>query len=129
MEPEPLSPLDATFLNVEDSVSHMHVGSLVVVDGPPPPYADVLALIAAKLPGIPRYRQHVKVPPLGLGPPVWADDPHFNVEYHVRHTALPPPGGDEQLRRLVERVMSQPLDRDRPLWEVWMVEEIGRAHV
>jgi diacylglycerol O-acyltransferase len=71
---------------------------------------------------VPRYRKVVKFVPLQLGRPVWVDDPHFRLEYHVRHTALPPPGDEENLRRLVGRLMSQQLDRNRPLWELWMVE-------
>lgn len=120
-----LSPLDATFLHVEDHVSHMSVGSVVIVDGPAPAYADLVALVAAKIERIPRYRQHVRIPALNLGAPVWADDPHFNLEYHVRHSALPPPGGHDELRHLMGRVMAQPLDRGRPLWEIWMVEGLA----
>ena len=85
-------------------------------------------MVAGKLPLVPRYRQVVRLVPLDLGRPVWSDDPHFNVEYHLRHTALPAPGGEPELRRLVGRVMSQQLDRTKPLWEIWMVEglEDGR---
>ena len=117
-----MSPLDSMFLLAEDGITHMHVGSCAVFEGPAPAYDDVLALIAAKLPRIPRYRQKVRVVPGGLGRPVWVDDPHFNLEYHVRHTALPPPGSDADLDNLMGRVMSQELDRHRPLWEAWMVE-------
>jgi diacylglycerol O-acyltransferase / wax synthase len=117
-----LSPLDASFLHVEDSVSHMHIGSVAVLEGPPPPYADVVGRIRAKLPLVPRYRQVVRFVPLDLGRPVWVDDPHFSIDYHLRHTALPAPGGEGELRKLVGRVMSQPLDRTRPLWEIWVVE-------
>ena len=86
-----MSPLDSMFLLAEDGITHMHVGSCAVFEGPAPAYDDVLALIAAKLPLIPRYRQKVRFVPGGLGRPVWVDDPHFNLEYHVRHTALPRP--------------------------------------
>jgi diacylglycerol O-acyltransferase len=82
----------------------------------------VLALIGGKLAQIPRYRQVIRSVPFDLGRPVWVDDPHFNLEYHVRHTGLPAPGGDEELRKLVARVMVQRLDRSKPLWEVWVVE-------
>ena len=117
-----MSPLDASFLHVEDDVSHMHIGSVGIFEGPAPSYDAVLAAVGAKLPLVPRYRQKVRFLPLALGRPVWVDDPHFKLEYHMRHTALPTPGGDDELRNLVGRVMSQPLDRARPLWEMWIAE-------
>jgi diacylglycerol O-acyltransferase len=123
-----MSPLDASFLHIEDDVSHMHIGSIGIFEGPSPGYDKVVAMVAGKLPLVPRYRQVVRFVPLDLGRPVWSDDAHFHVEYHVRHTALPAPGGEAELRRLVGRVMSQQLDRTKPLWEIWMVEglEEGR---
>jgi WS/DGAT/MGAT family acyltransferase len=123
-----MSPLDASFLHIEDGVNHMHIASVALFEGPPPAYGDVCAMVRGKLPLVPRYRQVVRTVPFDLGRPVWVDDPHFCLEYHVRHTALPPPGTDAELRRLVGRVMSQQLDRARPLWELWMVEglEDGR---
>jgi WS/DGAT/MGAT family acyltransferase len=117
-----LSPLDALFLHIEDDVNHMHIGSVGIFEGPPPPYEDMTRTVAGRLSLVPRYRQKVASVPLSLGRPVWVDDPHFNIEYHVRHTALPRPGGEAELRRLVGRVMSQQLDRAKPLWEIWMVE-------
>jgi WS/DGAT/MGAT family acyltransferase len=119
-----MSPLDASFLDIEDSVSPMHIGSVSIFEGPPPPYAALLDMVDGKLPLLPRYRQVVRRVPFDLGRPVWADDPYFNVEYHIRHSALPRPGGEEQLCNLVGRVMSQRLDRARPLWEMWMVEGV-----
>ncbi|HXY44561.1 MAG TPA: wax ester/triacylglycerol synthase family O-acyltransferase, partial [Acidimicrobiales bacterium] len=92
-----------------------------------PGYGDLLSVIAGKLPLVEKYRKVVRFVPLNLGRPVWVDDTHFNLEYHVRHTALPPPGGDAELRRLIGRVMSQQLDRNRPLWELWMVEGLGQG--
>jgi WS/DGAT/MGAT family acyltransferase len=123
-----MSPLDASFLHIEDAVSHMHIGSVAVFEGPPPPYADFEAMVAGKLPAVPRYRQKVRFVPFQLARPVWVDDPHFNLVYHLRHTALPSPGGDHELRNLVGRVMGQQLDRNRPLWEMWMVEGLDRGH-
>jgi diacylglycerol O-acyltransferase / wax synthase len=123
-----MSPLDASFLHIEDGVSHMHIGSVAVFEGPPPPYEDFEAMVAGKLPAVPRYRQKVRFVPFQLGRPVWVDDPHFNLVYHLRHTALPAPGGDHELRNLVGRVMGQQLDRNRPLWEMWMVEGLDRGH-
>jgi WS/DGAT/MGAT family acyltransferase len=123
-----LSPLDASFLHMEDDVNHMHIGSVGIFQGPPPTYDELTGAVAGRLALVPRYRQRVATVPLSLGRPVWVDDSHFNLEYHVRHTALPRPGGGQELRRLVGRVMSQPLDRGKPLWEIWMAEglEEGR---
>ena len=120
-----LSPLDAMFLHVEDDVSHMHIGSIGLFEGPPPPHDELLDALARKLHLAPRYRRRVRFVPLEAGRPVWADDPHFRLGYHVRRTALPAPGGDGELRALVGRVMSQQLDRSRPLWEVWVVEGLS----
>jgi diacylglycerol O-acyltransferase len=117
-----MSPLDASFLHIEDAVTHMHIGSVGIFEGPAPGPDDVRAAIAARLPEVPRYRQKVRFVPLALGRPTWVDDPYFNLDYHVRRTALPVPGGDEELRNLVGRVMSQQLDRSKPLWEMWVAE-------
>ena len=128
MGPDRLSPLDTSFLHIEDHVSHMHIASVAIFEGPPPCFADIVAMVEGKLDLVPRYRQKVKFVPLELGRPVWVDDPHFNIEYHLRHTALPTPGGESELRKLVGRVMAQQLDRSKPLWEIWVVEglEDGR---
>jgi WS/DGAT/MGAT family acyltransferase len=123
-----LSPQDASFLHVEDDSSPMHIASCAIFEGPAPSQADVLRMVEAKLPLVPRYRQRVRFVPLTMGRPVWVDDPHFNLCYHVRHTALPAPGGQVQLRNLVGRVMSQMLDRTKPLWEVWVVEGLEDGH-
>lgn len=120
-----LSPQDASFLHLEDLVSHMHIGAVAILEGPPPAYDELAARVGAKLPQAPRYRQKVHFVPLALGRPVWVDDPYFNLSYHLRRTALPEPGGDEQLRLLVGRVMSQQLDRHKPLWEMWMIEGLS----
>jgi diacylglycerol O-acyltransferase len=122
-----LSPQDASFLHLEDSVSHMHIGSVAIFEGPPPAYEALARMVQAHLPEVPRYRQRVHFVPIALGRPVWVDDPHFNLGYHLRRTALPPPGGDSELRNLVGRVMSQQLDRSKPLWEMWIVEGLSEA--
>jgi diacylglycerol O-acyltransferase len=119
---ERLGPLDASFLYFEDGTTHMHIASCAVFEGPCPSYDQLLGAITAKLDRVPRYRQVVRFVPFQLGRPLWADDPHFSVEYHVRHTALPAPGGADELRRLMGRLMSQELDRRRPLWENWLVD-------
>ena len=117
-----MTPLDSWFLHIEDDADHMHIGSVGIFEGPPPEPERLRATIASKLDALPRYRQRVTTVPLGVGRPVWTDDPHFAIEYHVRHTALPRPGSMTELRTLVGRVMGQQLDRRRPLWETWFVE-------
>ena len=119
-----LSAIDASFLHQEGSESHMHVGALVTLEGPPPAMDDFLDSLRGRLHLVPRYRQKLAFPPAGSGRPLWVDDTDFNLEYHVRHTALPKPGSDEQLRNLVARIFSQQLDRSKPLWELWIVEGI-----
>jgi diacylglycerol O-acyltransferase len=119
---ERLSVLDELFLHLEGPNTHMHVGAAVLFEGPPPSYEDLLDGVRRKLQLVPRFRQKLMTVPLGLGRPVWVDDTHFNLEYHVRHTALPPPGDMEKLKRLTARIMSQQLDRTKPLWEIWVAE-------
>src|SRR3954466_14101764 len=119
-----LTALDASFLAQEGPSSHMHVGALARFEGPPPPFAEVLDSLRTRLHLVPRYRQRLKVPPAGTGRPLWIDDPTFNLEYHVRQTALPKPGSEDQLLRLTGRIFSQQLDRARPLWELWIVEGV-----
>ncbi len=114
--------LDAAFLYAEDAVTHLHIGSLARFEGPAPTFEDVAELFAAKLHLLPRYRQRVRMVPGDLARPVWVDDDHFDLRYHLRHTALPPPASEHDLRNLMGRLMSQPLDRTKPLWEAWMVE-------
>src|SRR6185295_5951657 len=104
---QPLSAQDASFLHLEDAVTHMHIGSVAIMEGPAPSQEAVTRMVRAHLPSVPRYRQRVHFPPLALGQPVWVDDPHFNIGYHLRRTGLPEPGGDAELRNLVGRVMSQ----------------------
>jgi len=103
----------------------MHVAACMVFEGVAPSYDDLVAQISSRLHVVPRYRQRLAFVPLNQGRPVWVDDPHFNVNFHVRHTALPRPGGDAQLKRLAGRVFSQALDRARPLWELWLVEGLS----
>ena len=123
-----LSAIDASFLAQERANSHMHVGAVLIFDGPAPDYDEFLRHIRSRLHLVPRYRQKLAFPPLETGRPVWVDDQRFNLEYHVRHTALPKPGTEEQLRALAARIHSQRLDRAKPLWETWLVQglEHGR---
>ncbi|WP_344691601.1 wax ester/triacylglycerol synthase family O-acyltransferase [Blastococcus jejuensis] len=120
-----MSALDAGFFFAESENTPMHVGSVAVFDGPPPSYGDVVRLLLSKLPLVPRYRQRVRPVPMQLGRPLWVDDPHFQILYHVRHTAVPGPGSDEQLRNLAGRVLGQRLDMAKPLWELWLVEGLA----
>jgi diacylglycerol O-acyltransferase / wax synthase len=117
-----LTAIDASFLHQEGPTSHMHVGALALFEGPPPLFTEVLDALRGRLHLVPRYRQKLSVPPAATGRPLWIDDPSFNIEYHVRHTALPRPGSEDQLLRLAGRIFSQQLDRSKPLWEMWMVE-------
>jgi diacylglycerol O-acyltransferase / wax synthase len=120
-----MSPMDASFLHIEGPMNPMHIGGVSIFEGPAPPFEDLEEMVDGKLGLVPRYRQKVRFIPLGLGRPVWVDDPHFNLSYHLRHSALPPPGGDEQLRRTAGRIFAQRLDRGKPLWEIWMLEGLS----
>jgi WS/DGAT/MGAT family acyltransferase len=123
--PERLTGLDSSFLHLERDNAHMHVAACMVFEGAPPAYDDLVGAIQSRLHLVPRYRQRLAFVPLQQGRPVWVDDPHFNITFHVRHTALPKPGGEAQLKRLAGRVFSQALDRARPLWELWLVEGLA----
>jgi diacylglycerol O-acyltransferase len=117
-----LTPVDASFLHQEGAVSHMHIGGLTLIEGPPPSMDEFLEQIRRRLHVVPRYRHKLAHTALDSGRPVWIDDPSFSLEYHVRHTALPAPGGWEQLQDLTARIFSQQLDRSKPLWEMWLIE-------
>jgi diacylglycerol O-acyltransferase len=120
-----LTSIDASFLHQEGEASHMHIGAVLIFEGPPPDFTDFLDHVRGRLHLVPRYRQKLATPPLETGRPLWVDDPSFNLEYHVRHTALPPPGTEEQLFLLASRIASQQLDRAKPLWEQWLVEGLS----
>ncbi|MEA2418627.1 MAG: diacylglycerol O-acyltransferase / wax synthase [Thermoleophilaceae bacterium] len=117
-----LSAVDASFLHEERQSSHMHVGAIVILDGPPPTRAEFVEHIEGRLGLVPRYRQKLAFPRFEMGRPFWIDDETFNIDYHVRHTALASPGTLEQLRSLAGRIFSQRLDRSKPLWEIWLVQ-------
>ena len=119
-----LNATDASFLHQEGPTSHMHIGAVLVFEGPPPDFIDYLNHVRGRLHLVPRYRQRLTTPPLETGRPLWVDDPDFNLEYHVRHTALPAPGSEDQLFLLTARIASQQLDRAKPLWESWLVEGV-----
>jgi diacylglycerol O-acyltransferase / wax synthase len=131
-----LTGLDASFLHLERAGAHMHVASVSIFAGEAPTHEEFREHIASRLHLVPRFRQKLRFVPLDQGRPVWVDDPHLNLDYHVRQTALPAPGSDEQLRNLAARIFSQQLDRSKPLWELWLVEGlsgdrfaiIGKSH-
>jgi len=131
-----LSGLDASFLHLEGADAHMHVASVLTFEGPPPSYEALCDHVRSRLHLVPRFRQKLRFVPFDQGRPIWVDDPHFNLTYHVRHSALPEPGSDEQLRNLAARAFSQSLDRSKPLWEMWLVSGlngdrfalIGKSH-
>src|SRR5919199_994458 len=95
-----LTGLDASFLHLESHAAHMHVAGVTLFEGPPPQYHELLAELESRLDLVPRYRQKLAYVPFGQGRPRWVDDPHLNLGYHVRKTALPAPGSEEQLRAL-----------------------------
>src|SRR5437763_1214846 len=131
-----LTGLDSSFLHLERDGTHMHVASTTLFEGPAPRYVEFRDHIESRLHLLPRFRQRVRFVPFGQGRPVWVDDPHLNLAYHVRHTSLPEPGSEKQLRVLAARIFSQQLDRTKPLWELWLVEGlkgdrfaiIGKTH-
>ncbi|TMK26446.1 MAG: hypothetical protein E6G62_02385 [Actinobacteria bacterium] len=124
--PDRLTALDTTFLHLEEhSTAHMHVASVMVFDGKAPSPDELVEHVVNRLHLVPRYRQRLAYVPFDQGRPVWTDDPHFNPRYHIRHTALPRPADDEALKRLAGRLFSQRLDRSKPLWEIWLVQNMS----
>src|SRR5207244_12837167 len=119
---ERLSSLDSLFLELEDRTTHMHVGAVAVFEGKAPPYRDFLQLIEARLDQVPHYRQRVQFVPFKQGRPVWIDESQFDLEYTVRHTALPARGGGEEVRLLSGRLFSQARGRG------WAVSAGARRH-
>ncbi len=123
--PDRLTALDAAFLDLERGGAHMHVASIMVFAGEPPTLPDLIGALDERMHLVPRYRQKLAYVPLRQTRPVWIDDPHFRMGYHVRHSALPSPGSDAQLAALGGRLFAQPLDRHRPLWEMHLVEGLA----
>jgi diacylglycerol O-acyltransferase len=120
-----MSPLDAWFLQLERSNQQLHVGSALLFAGPAPTHGELCAAISARLDRAPRYRQRFRRIAFDLGRPVWVDDEHFRIEHHVYRATLPAPGSESQLRELAGHIMSEPLDLDRPLWEMWLVDGLS----
>lgn len=127
--PERLSASDMSSLLAERGPIHVNVGAALILEGDPPTLDELLVHVESRLALVPRFRQRVQATPLQITNPVWADDPGFDLEWHVRHVALPRPGSTDQLRELVGRVMSTPLDLERPLWQLYLVEGLeGGRH-
>src|SRR5689334_8306433 len=126
-----LSPLDVSFLYMETPTTAMHAGGVAVFEPPEVglDYDQLVDLISRRIALVPRYRQKVRFIPGRLANPVWVDDQDFDVTYHVRRSALPKPGTDAQLRELVGRLQSRQLDRNRPLWEIYLVEGLEKGRV
>ena len=117
-----ISALDASFLHLEKAGERLHVASVTIFDGPAPSWDELREHVEARLHLVPRFRQRLAEVPLNQGRPVWVDDPHFNLRYHLRHAGLPAPGSEEQLKNLAGRLFAQPLDRTKPLWELSLVD-------
>src|SRR4051794_33350877 len=124
MSRDRLSALDAAFLQVEDDAAHMHVGGVLVFEGAAPEYDELAAFVEARLERLPRYRQRLAWPAGRLLRPCWVDDPRFDVRFHVRHEGLPKPRGEAQLRALAGQLFGEPLDLDKPLWEIHLVDDV-----
>ncbi len=122
MSDERLSALDASFLQGENESAPMNVGGVDLFAGPALSFREFSEHVEGRLHLLPRFRQRLAEVPLGLGRPRWVDDTSFRLSYHLRHTALPEPGRPDQLQALFGRILEQPLDRRRPLWELWLVE-------
>ncbi len=130
---ERLSGLDASFLYLETPSLHMHVAMAMTFDPATVPggysFARIKGLIAERVPSAPVFQRRLVEVPFQLGHPVWVDDPDFDIDYHVRLTAVPKPGGPHELADLAGDITGRPLDRSKPLWEIWIVEGLAGGHV
>jgi WS/DGAT/MGAT family acyltransferase len=125
--PDRLTGLDSAFLHLEDhSTAHMHVASVMILEGKPPSHHELVDHVLGRLHLVPRYRQKLAFVPFGQGRPIWIDDPRFNPYYHVRNVGLPAPADEQTLKELAGRLFSQRLDRDKPLWEIYLVDGLSR---
>src|SRR5438445_2792501 len=125
-----LTGFDASFLALEKTRTPMHVTALAVYDQATAPagkvtFKQILAHVEGRLERVPYFRQRIVSLPLGLDLPYWVDDPNFDIEFHVRHIALPKPGDWRQLCIQAARLHARPLDRTRPLWELYVIEGLG----
>ena len=125
---ERLTPEDASFLRIEDQTSAMHAVTVAVFEGPEPRFDELLQRMARRVSLVPRLRQRVVDIPGGVGRPVWVDDPHFSLDYHMRHTGVPRGGTMADVHAVSGRILSQRLDRGKPLWEMWMIDGLPDGH-
>jgi len=129
-----LTGLDTSFLNMETATTYGHISGLAIFDpstspGAPATYEDLKRLIADRIHLLPPYRRRLVQVPFGLDHPYWIEDPDFDLDFHVRHIGLPPPGDDHQLGEQVSRIVARPLDRNRPLWELYVIEGLPGGRV
>jgi len=121
-----LGGLDSAFLYFETPTMHMHVGGLMLIDpstmSKPYSYADLRAYIESRLPLVPAFRRKLATVPMNLSKPYWVEDQDFDLDYHLCRIAVPPPGGDKETADVVADILSKPMDRSRPLWQMWVVE-------
>src|SRR3954463_5015871 len=125
-----LTSLDAQFLAMESSRTYGHVGGLAMLDPSTAPGGEVTAkdlcrIVGSRIDRVPPFHRRLVEVPLGLDHPYWVEDPDFDLDFHIRHTAIPPPGGEEQLQELVARLIGRPLDRSHPLWEMYVIEGVA----
>jgi len=123
---ERLSALDASFIYLDGPCTPMHISSLAIYEGPAPEREELKRHLAGRLPLVPRFRQKLEIVPMNGHRPVWVSDPHFDLDTHLHHLALPAPGTESQLREVTGNILSQPLCRTRPLWEMWLIEGLER---
>ena len=127
-----LTSLDAQFLGVETSRTYGHVGGLAVYDPSTAPggtleIGDVCRMVSERLHMLPPFRWRLVEVPFGIDLPYWVEDPAFDLDFHIRESAVPPPGDDRRLAETVARIFARPLDRSRPLWELYLIQGLGRA--
>jgi diacylglycerol O-acyltransferase len=125
---ERLSTVDVSFLELEDHANRLHLGSIAILEGPAPSTAQMVAHLSKRLKHAPRCRQRLRALPMGVSRPIWVDATDFDAANHIRRTALVEPGGMDELEALVGRLMAEPLDRGRPLWELWIVDGVDDEH-
>ena len=130
---EQLSGLDTSFLNMETATTYGHVSGLAIYDpstaAAPVTLERLKALIQERMHLVPLYRRRLVEVPLGLDHPYWIEDPDFDLDFHIRHIAVPPPGTPQQLSDLVSRIVARPLDRSRPLWELFLIEGLQEGYI
>ncbi len=128
-----LTGLDTTFLNIETPTTYGHIASLAIFDpstgAAPATIDDIRALLEERMHLLAPYRRRLVEVPFGIDHPYWIEDPDFDLDFHLRHIGLPPPGNSTKLTELVERIVARPLDRRKPLWELYVIEGLENGYV